>query len=83
MTAIFITATGPDVGKTLVAASLIRHLQTDRTSVDVIKPIVCGYEPAKGGDKRTGDTDRRGRIAVFTGNDRAHVAMALSRRVAA
>ncbi len=47
MTAIFITATGPDVGKTLVVASLIRHLQQIGHAVDVIKPIVCGYEPAQ------------------------------------
>jgi dethiobiotin synthetase len=47
VTAIFITATGPDVGKTLVVASLIRHLQQIGHAVDVIKPIVCGYEPAQ------------------------------------
>ena len=47
VTAIFITATGPGVGKTLVVASLIRHLQQNGHAVDVIKPIVCGYEPAQ------------------------------------
>ncbi len=47
VTAIFITATGPDVGKTLVVGSLIRHLQQIGHTVDVIKPIVCGYEPAQ------------------------------------
>jgi dethiobiotin synthetase len=47
VTAIFITATGPDVGKTLVVASLIRHLQQIGHAVDVIKPIDCGYEPAQ------------------------------------
>ena len=47
MTAIFITATGPDVGKTLVVASLVRHLQQIGHTVDAIKPIVCGYEPAQ------------------------------------
>jgi dethiobiotin synthetase len=46
VTAIFITATGPNVGKTIVVASLIRHLQQIGHAVDVIKPIVCGYEPA-------------------------------------
>ena len=48
MTAIFITATGPDVGKTVVVASLIRHLHQNGHTVDAIKPIVCGYEPAQG-----------------------------------
>jgi dethiobiotin synthetase len=47
VTAIFITATGPDVGKTLVVASLVRHLQQIGHTVDAIKPIVCGYEPAQ------------------------------------
>jgi dethiobiotin synthetase len=47
VTAIFITATGPDVGKTLVVGSLIRHLQQIGHTVDVIKPIICGYEPAQ------------------------------------
>jgi dethiobiotin synthetase len=47
VTAIFITSTGPDVGKTLVVASLIRHLQQIGHTVDAIKPIVCGYEPAQ------------------------------------
>jgi dethiobiotin synthetase len=47
VTAIFITATGPDVGKTLVVAALIRHLRQLGHAVDAIKPIVSGYEPAK------------------------------------
>ena len=47
MTAIFITATGPDVGKTLVVAALIRHLRQLGHTVDAIKPIVSGYEPAQ------------------------------------
>jgi len=47
VTAIFITATGPDVGKTVVVASLIRHLHQNGHTVDAIKPIVCGYEPAR------------------------------------
>jgi dethiobiotin synthetase len=44
VTAIFITATGPDVGKTLVVAALIRHLRQMGHAVDAIKPIVSGYE---------------------------------------
>ncbi len=48
MTAIFITATGTDVGKTSVVASLIRHLRQMGQAVDAIKPIVCGYDPAQG-----------------------------------
>ena len=46
MTAIFITATGTDVGKTYVAASLIRHLRQMGRLVDAIKPVVSGFDPA-------------------------------------
>ena len=45
MTAIFITATGTDVGKTYVAASLIRHLRQMGRLVDALKPVVSGFDP--------------------------------------
>ena len=44
MSAIFITATGTDVGKTFVAASLIRTLQQMGRVVQAIKPIVSGFD---------------------------------------
>jgi dethiobiotin synthetase len=47
VSAIFITATGTDVGKTYVAASLIRHLRQMGHTVDAIKPIVSGFDPAR------------------------------------
>lgn len=47
MTAIFITATGTDVGKTFVAASLIRLLRQMGRTVDAIMPIVSGFDPAQ------------------------------------
>jgi len=47
VTAIFITATGVDVGKTFVVASLIRHLRQLGHAVEAIKPIVSGYDPAQ------------------------------------
>ena len=46
MTAIFITGTGTDVGKTFVAASLIRHLRRMGRTVDALKPVVSGFDPA-------------------------------------
>lgn len=46
MTAIFITGTGTDVGKTYVAASLIRHLRRMGRNVDALKPVVSGFDPA-------------------------------------
>lgn len=45
MTAIFITGTGTEVGKTYVAASLIRHLRQMGRAVEAIKPVVSGFEP--------------------------------------
>jgi dethiobiotin synthetase len=45
MTAIFITATGTEVGKTFVAAALIRHLRRMGRSVEAIKPVVSGFDP--------------------------------------
>jgi len=46
VTAIFITGTGTDVGKTFVAASLIRHLRQMGRLVDALKPVVSGFDPA-------------------------------------
>jgi dethiobiotin synthetase len=46
VTAIFITGTGTDVGKTYVAASLIRHLRRMGRNVDALKPVVSGFDPA-------------------------------------
>jgi dethiobiotin synthetase len=44
LTAIFITATGTDVGKTFVATSLIRTLQQMGRSVEAIKPVASGFD---------------------------------------
>jgi dethiobiotin synthetase len=47
VTAIFITATGTDIGKTYVAASLIGHFRQMGRVVDAIKPVVSGFDPAQ------------------------------------
>jgi dethiobiotin synthetase len=47
LTAIFITGTGTDVGKTFVAASLIRNFRQMGRLVDAIKPVVSGFDPAQ------------------------------------
>jgi dethiobiotin synthetase len=44
MSAVFITATGTDIGKTFVAAALIRHLRSAGTPVDALKPVASGYD---------------------------------------
>ncbi|HEX3505593.1 MAG TPA: dethiobiotin synthase [Xanthobacteraceae bacterium] len=46
MSAIFITGTGTDVGKTYVTASLIRHLRRMGRNVEALKPVVSGFDPA-------------------------------------
>jgi dethiobiotin synthetase len=44
VSAIFITGTGTDVGKTFVAAALIRHLRQMGRTVEAIKPVVSGFD---------------------------------------
>lgn len=47
MTAIFITATGADVGTTPVVAALVRQLRQTGRTVEAIKPVASGYDPVK------------------------------------
>ena len=54
MTAIFITATGTDVGKTYVAASLIGHFRRMGRTVEAIKPVVSGFDPTRAADSDPG-----------------------------
>jgi dethiobiotin synthetase len=46
VSAIFVTASGADVGKTFVTAGLIRLLRDQGATVDALKPIVTGYDPS-------------------------------------
>jgi len=43
MTAIFVTATGTDVGKPFATTGLIRHLRAAGRAADAIKPVVSGF----------------------------------------
>jgi dethiobiotin synthetase len=43
MTAIFVTGTGTDIGKTYVTAGLIRHLRRTGHTVGAIKPVATGF----------------------------------------
>jgi dethiobiotin synthetase len=45
MTAIFVSATGTDVGKTFVTTGLIRHFLGQGRAVAAIKPVVSGFDP--------------------------------------
>jgi dethiobiotin synthetase len=46
MTALFVTATGTDNGKTFVTTGLIGHLRGAGRTVAAIKPVVSGFDPA-------------------------------------
>ncbi len=43
MTALFVTATGTDIGKTFVTAGLIRALTRAGRTVDAAKPVISGF----------------------------------------
>ena len=45
MSAVFITGTGTDVGKTFVAAGLIRYFRRLGQPVAALKPLVSGFDP--------------------------------------
>jgi dethiobiotin synthetase len=44
MSAYFVTSTGTDIGKTFVAAGLIRYLRGAGQTINALKPIVSGYD---------------------------------------
>jgi dethiobiotin synthetase len=46
MTAIFVTATGTDIGKTYIAAGLLRHWRAKGRPVEALKPVVTGFDLA-------------------------------------
>lgn len=45
MTALFVTGTGTDIGKTYVSCALIRALKAKGAVVDAFKPVVSGFDP--------------------------------------
>jgi len=45
MSALFVTGTGTDIGKTYVSCALIRALKARGAVVDAFKPVVSGFDP--------------------------------------
>ena len=45
MSAVFVTATGTDIGKTFVIAGVIRHIRASGGAIAAVKPIVSGFNP--------------------------------------
>jgi dethiobiotin synthetase len=54
MSAVFITATGTDIGKTFVTAGLIRELQLTGRRAEALKPVVSGFDMRNVVDSDTG-----------------------------
>ena len=54
MSALFITATGTDIGKTHLACALIRHLRARGREVEALKPVATGFDPARPDQSDTG-----------------------------
>ncbi len=54
MASLFITASGTDVGKTFVAAGLIRYLRGAGEAIDAIKPLISGFDRSRAGDSDSG-----------------------------
>ncbi|MGC2051207.1 MAG: dethiobiotin synthase, partial [Methylovirgula sp.] len=50
MAAVFITATGTEIGKTFVAAGLIEVLRRRGRNVAALKPVVSGFNPQASGE---------------------------------
>lgn len=61
MTAMFVTATGDDVGKTFVVRGMIRRLRGRGLAVDALKPVITGFDP------RTVHLNDTGRLLMALG----------------
>ena len=46
MSTLFVTATGTEIGKTVVTAALCRELRAAGRPVRALKPVLSGYDPA-------------------------------------
>jgi dethiobiotin synthetase len=47
VSAVFVSGTGTDIGKTFVTAALIHELRRRGRAVDALKPVVSGFDPAQ------------------------------------
>lgn len=54
MSAIFVTATGTEIGKTYVSCGLIRHLRARGHRADARKLVVTGFDPARADESDSG-----------------------------
>ena len=61
MTAVFVTSTGTDIGKTFVARGMIAQLRARGRAVDALKPVITGFDP------RTAHASDTGRLLAALG----------------
>jgi dethiobiotin synthetase len=61
MTAVFVTSTGTDIGKTFVVRGLIRQLRARGRIVAALKPVITGFDP------RTAHASDTGRLLAALG----------------
>jgi len=61
MTAVFVTSTGTDIGKTFVVRGLIKQLRARGRTVEALKPVITGFDP------RTAHASDTGRLLAALG----------------
>jgi dethiobiotin synthetase len=61
MTALFVTSTGTDIGKTFIVRGMIRLLRARGRPVEVLKPVITGFDP------RTAHASDTGRLLLALG----------------
>jgi len=52
--ALFVTATGTDIGKSFVTAGIIRALRRRGRAVEALKPVMSGFDPAQAAQSDAG-----------------------------
>lgn len=54
MTALFVTSTGTEIGKTFVAVEIVRALRDAGREINALKPVVTGFDPRHAAGSDTG-----------------------------
>jgi dethiobiotin synthetase len=54
MSAVFVTGTGTDIGKTFVTTALIHEHRRRGRKVDALKPVASGFDPSRAGESDPG-----------------------------
>lgn len=66
MPAVFVTASGTDIGKTYVAEALLGQWRAKGRDVAVLKPVLSGYDAAEAADSDTGRLLTAAGVAITT-----------------